>query len=111
MPKAAMRVIVSAEEIVSSEQLRLHPDRTILPGFMVDAVVEVPHGAHPTSFPPNYSYDSRFHQKWVEVSRDKAKTADFIERYVRNPSGQQEYLQAVGGKTTLDRIKRWEETR
>ena len=53
MPMAAKRVIVTAEEIVDTESLRRHPDRTVLPGFIVDAVVEVPYGAHPTSFFPN----------------------------------------------------------
>ena len=110
MPKAAKRVIVTAEEIVDSEILRRHPDRTILPGFMVDAVVEVPYGAHPTSFPPNYGYDSRFHRDWIEISRDNEKAAEFIQRYVRSPGTQKEYLEAVGGKPVLDRIKKWQET-
>jgi glutaconate CoA-transferase, subunit A len=109
MPKAAKRVLVTAEEIVDTEVLRRHPERTILPGFMVDAVVEVPHGAHPTSFFPNYGYDSRFHQEWVAVSRDAAKAADFIDRYVRTPASQQDYLAAVGGADTIARITRWEE--
>ena len=51
-PKAAQKVIVTVEEIVDSEVLRRNPDRTVLPGFRVDAVVEVPYGAHPTSFYP-----------------------------------------------------------
>jgi len=111
MPKAAKCVIVTAEEIVDSEILRRNPDRTILPGFMVDAVVEVPYGAHPTSFPPNYGYDSRFHRDWIEISRDTEKAAEFLQRYVRNPGTQKEYLEAVGGKPVLDRIKKWEESR
>jgi glutaconate CoA-transferase subunit A len=111
MPKAAKRVIVTAEKIVDSEVLRLHPDRTILPGFMVDAVVEVPYGAHPTSFPPNYGYDSRFHHEWTEVSRDTEKAAAFIERFVRMPVTQEQYLETVGGKPVIDRIERWEEDR
>ena len=104
MPKAAKRVIVTAEEIVSTEALRRHPDRTVLPGFMVDAVVEAPYGAHPTSFPPNYGYDNQFHSEWIGVSRDREKAAGFIERYVRAPSSQQEYLELVGGKAVLDRM-------
>jgi glutaconate CoA-transferase subunit A len=109
MPKAAKRVIVTAEEIVDSEQLRLHPDRTILPGFMVDAVVEVPYGAHPTSFPPEYGYDSRFHREWIEVSRDSDRAAQFIKRYVQMPVTHDDYLDAVGGELTLDRIRSWEQ--
>jgi glutaconate CoA-transferase subunit A len=109
MPMAARRVIVTAEEIVDTEVLRRNPDRTILPGFMVDAVVEVPYGAHPTSFFPNYGYDSRFHREWVEAARDPEQVNAFIDRYVRAPSGQKEYLDAVGGVTVVERIERWEE--
>jgi len=109
MPMAARRVIVTAEEIVDTEVLRRNPDRTILPGFMVDAVVEVPYGAHPTSFFPNYGYDSRFHREWVEAARDPEQVNAFIDRYVRAPSDQKEYLHAVGGVTVLERIGRWEE--
>ena len=109
MPKAARKVIVSVEEIVDSDVLRRHPDRTILPGFMVDAVIEVPYGAHPTSFPPNYGYDSRFHRAWTEVSRDQDATTAFIKRHVLVPGTQQEYLDAAGGKPVLEKISRWEE--
>ena len=105
MPMAAKRVIVTAEEIVDTEQLRRNPDRTILPGFIVDAVVEVPYGAHPTSFFPNYTYDSRFHREWVDVSRDSETAAAFIDRYVKTPSSQQEYLEAVGDVTELKAIR------
>jgi glutaconate CoA-transferase subunit A len=108
MPKAAKRVIVTAEEIVDTEVLRRHPDRTILPGFMVDAVVEAPYGAHPTSFFPNYGYDSRFHRAWTEVARNDAAVAVFLDRYVREPSSQAAYLKTVGGEACLDRIRKWE---
>jgi glutaconate CoA-transferase subunit A len=109
MPKAAKRVIVTAEEIVDTRVLRRNPDRTILPGFMVDAVVEVPYGAHPTSFFPNYGYDSRFHLEWTEVARDDEKATAFLERYVQRPSTQEEYLDAVGGVALLNRIQKWEQ--
>jgi glutaconate CoA-transferase subunit A len=109
MPKAAKRVIVTAEEIVESEVLRRHPERTILPGFMVDAVTEVPYGAHPTSFFPNYGYDSQFHREWIEISRDAEKVSAFIEQYVRSPGSQQEYLETIGGQDAIERIERWEE--
>ena len=109
MPKAAKRVIVSTEEIVETEVLRRHPERTILPGFMVDAVVEVPYGAHPTSFFPNYGYDSRFHLEWTEVARDDAGAAAFLDRYVQTPSTQEEYLELVAGAELLGHIEKWED--
>jgi glutaconate CoA-transferase subunit A len=109
MPAAAKRVLVTAEEIVDTEVLRRRPERTILPGFMVDAVVEVRCGAHPTSFFPNYGYDSRFHEEWIKVSRDAAQAGAFLDRYVRAPASQEGYLAAVGGAATIERITRWEE--
>jgi glutaconate CoA-transferase, subunit A len=45
--RAARTVIVSAEEIVSPEQIAARPDQTMLPHFTVDAVVAAPHGAYP----------------------------------------------------------------
>jgi len=71
----------------------------------------VPYGAHPTSFFPNYGYDSHFHREWTGVSRDREKAAAFIDHYVRSPSTQQEYLDAVGGIAVLNRIGKWEEDR
>ena len=105
-PKAALKVVVTAEEIVDSEVLRRNPDRTVLPGFAVDAVVEVPYGAHPTSFFPNYGYDTRFHLDWVKVARDDEATAEFLQRYVRDPEDQAAYLEAVGGATRLIELTR-----
>jgi glutaconate CoA-transferase subunit A len=110
MPKAAKRVIVTVEEIVDSEVLRQHPERTILPGFMVDAVVEAPFGAHPTSFFPNYGYDSRFHLEWTRISRDPETALAFIQEFVRTPACQPDYLEAVGGEEMIRRIREWEES-
>jgi len=105
-PKASKKVVVTAEEIVDSEVLRRNPDRTVLPGFAVDAVVEVPYGAHPTSFFPNYGYDTRFHLDWVKVARDDEATAQFLQRYVRDPEDQAAYLEAAGGATRLMELTR-----
>ncbi|MFV0463501.1 MAG: CoA transferase subunit A [Nostocoides sp.] len=101
MPKAARKVIVTVEEIVESDVLRRDPDRTVLPGFIVDAVVEVRYGAHPTSFYPNYSYDTQMHLAWGKAARDDASAAAFLQQFVREPSDHDAYLDVVGGATTL----------
>ena len=110
MPKAAKKVIATVEEIVDTEVLRSSPERTVLPGFMVDAVVEVPFGAHPTSFNPRYGYDTAFHRGWIAVSRDPEGTSAWMQRYVYEPDTQEEYLERVGGTDRLEALKRWEIT-
>jgi glutaconate CoA-transferase, subunit A len=108
MPKAARRVVVTAEEIVDTDVLRANPDRTVLPGFVVDAVVEIPYGAHPTSFNPNYGYDTAMHLDWVAAARDPEGAAAFLERFVVAPGDQAAYLDAVGGATRMIDLVRWE---
>jgi len=108
MPKAATKVVVTAEEIVDTEVLRRNPDRTVLPGFIVDAVVEVPYGAHPTSFPPSYGYDGAMHLEWAKGARDPDATAQFMAKYITGPGDQAEYLDAVGGVGRLAAIQNWE---
>jgi glutaconate CoA-transferase, subunit A len=44
---ASKKVIVTAEKIVASAVIRRDPNRTIIPGFRVSAVVEQPFGAYP----------------------------------------------------------------
>jgi acyl CoA:acetate/3-ketoacid CoA transferase alpha subunit len=108
MPKAAKRVIVTCEEIVDTDVLRRNPDRTVLPGFVVDAVVEVPYGAHPTSFFPAYGYDTRMHVEWIKAARDEEAVVAFLDRYIREPADQAEYLAAAGGAEMLIRVEQWE---
>tara|TARA_B100000029_G_scaffold453451_2_gene479252 strand:- start:4745 stop:5638 length:894 start_codon:yes stop_codon:yes gene_type:complete len=110
MPKAARKVIATVEEIVDTEVLRNSPERTYFPGFMVDAVVEVPYGAHPTSFNPFYGYDTAFHRDWIAVARDPEGVESWMQRYVYEPDTQEEYLERAGGTERLEELKRWEIT-
>jgi len=45
---AAQRLILTAEEIVDEEVIRADPNRTIIPGFIVNAVCCVPYASHPS---------------------------------------------------------------
>jgi glutaconate CoA-transferase subunit A len=108
MPKAARKVIVGVEEIVDSDVLRRNPEKSLLPGFIVDAVVEIPFGAHPTSFFPDYGYDSKLHEEWVAVARDDEAARAFLQRHVFAPRDQAKYLKTVGGRKTVKRIRAWE---
>jgi len=57
---AAERVIVVVEEVVDEAVIRADPNRTIIPGLIVDAVVVEPMGAHPSYVQGVYDRDNRF---------------------------------------------------
>jgi glutaconate CoA-transferase subunit A len=101
MPRAARRVIVTVERIVPTSELRAAPDRTILPGFAVDAVVEVPYGAHPTSLFPRYDYDDAFMAAWVAAAARDGDARAFLDAHVRAAPTQADYLDLVGGAGRL----------
>lgn len=105
-PKAARRVIVTTERLVSEEEIRRNPGRTALPHFIVDAVVEVPFGAHPTSWFPEYGYDSAMHEAYTAASVDLGATREWLEKHVLAPATQDEYLRVAGAN--LEALKRWE---
>jgi glutaconate CoA-transferase subunit A len=56
--RAARRLVVTCEEIVSTDVIAANPARTHIPGFLVDAVMEAPFGAHPTTHIPRYAFDA-----------------------------------------------------
>lgn len=103
MPKASRRVLVTVEEVVDAAVLRRHPDRTVVPGFVVDAVVEVPHGAHPTSLPSCYGYDAGVHEDWAAAAREDESCNAFLDRYLHVPPDEESYLAAVGALGTSAR--------
>src|SRR5688572_10459210 len=57
LTRAAKRVLVTAERLVPTETLAAQPELTLVPGFMVEAVAIVPHGAWPGSMHPLYEVD------------------------------------------------------
>ena len=61
---ASRRVIVVVEELVDESVIRADPNRTIIPGLAVDAVVVEPWGAHPSYAQGYYDRDNDFYVGW-----------------------------------------------
>ena len=80
MARAARTVIVSAEQIVSPEEIAASPDRTMLPHFAVDAVVEAPHGAYPHECYGRYGPDLEHFDSYAGAVREHGPAAGL--RYV-----------------------------
>jgi glutaconate CoA-transferase subunit A len=93
---AADRVIVVVEEVVSDEVIRTDPNRTIIPGLIVDAVVEEPWGAHPSYVQGAYDRDNRFYLDWDPISRDEEKTQAWLAEWVHGLAGRAEYIEKLG---------------
>ncbi len=100
---AARRVIVVVEEIVPAEVIRRDPNRTLIPGFRVDAVVVEPFGAHPSYVQGYYDRDNDFYARWEEVSREEQSLQRYLDEWVYNVRDRQEYLQRMPG--TWERLR------
>ncbi len=55
---ASRNVIITTEKIVDNDVIRRDPNRTLIPGFRVNAVVEQPFGAYPTHLAGCYNAGS-----------------------------------------------------
>jgi glutaconate CoA-transferase subunit A len=94
---AARRVIVVAEEIVDEAVIRSDPNRTIIPAFIVDAVVHEPWGAHPSYAQGYYDRDNAFYVEWEEISRDHARVQSYLDEYVHGVRDRADYLARLPG--------------
>jgi glutaconate CoA-transferase subunit A len=79
---ASRRVIVVVEELVEERVIRADPNRTIIPGVVVSAVVVEPWGAHPSYVQGHYDRDNDFYIAWEDVSRDPARLAGYLDEFV-----------------------------
>jgi glutaconate CoA-transferase, subunit A len=93
---AADRVIVVVEELVSEEVVRADPNRTIIPGLIVDAVVVEPFGAHPSYVQGAYDRDNRFYLEWDEITRDEDALQAWLREWVHELDGRAAYLEKLG---------------
>lgn len=96
---AARHVIVVVEEVVDEEVIRSDPNRTLIPGLIVDAVVHEPYGAHPSYVQGYYDRDNDFYLRWDEISRDEAATRAWLEEWVYGVRDRAEYVEKMGRET------------
>ena len=89
---ASSRVIVVVEELVDESVIRQDPNRTIIPGLIVDAVVVEPWGAHPSYAQGFYDRDNDFYVDWEDISRDAAKLNAYLDEWVFGVADRAEYL-------------------
>ncbi len=96
LSRASKTLIVSAEEIIPTAEIRRHPDRTIIPYYLVDAVVHAPYGSHPGEMCYLYERDEPHIQHWAEVSKTPEATQEYLDTYIYDIEDHQEYLALIG---------------
>ena len=102
--RASKRTIVLAQEIISTEEIRLHPDRNVIPGFLVSHVVHVPFAAHPCSLFQGYDYDADHIRLYAEAAQSPEGIRAYLETYVYGLPDHAAYLAKVGGDELLNKI-------
>jgi acyl CoA:acetate/3-ketoacid CoA transferase alpha subunit len=96
LARASKRLIISAEEIVETEEFRRQPDRTIIPYFLVDAVVHAPYGSHPGEMCYMYVRDEEHIRHWVDASKEVKTTREYLQKYIYGVKNHKEYLELIG---------------
>ena len=100
---ASRRTIVVAEEIVPESAIRSDPNRTLIPGLIVDAVVHEPFGCHPSYAQGYYDRDNDFYVGWREISQDVEKFNAYLDEWIYGVRDRSEYVARMG--TAFTRLK------
>ena len=94
--RAAKRVIVVTEEIVEDGVIASDPNRTVIPGFLVSAVVECRYGAHPSPVQGYCKRDDAFFRQYHEQTKTKADTEAWLQRWIHNVADRRAYMNQLG---------------
>ncbi|MHA1649237.1 MAG: CoA transferase subunit A [Candidatus Helarchaeota archaeon] len=92
------KVIVSVEKLVDTEYIYRNPKNTILNNFEVDAVVEVPYGAHPGMVPHLYFNDMAFQMNFSDILKKERRLQRFFEKKIFPHKTRKDYLEAFNLK-------------
>lgn len=96
LARASKKLIVSAEEIIDTEEIRKYPEQTIIPYYLVDAVVHAPFGSHPGEMCYRYWRDEEHLKNFLEDSKDLTKTKAYLDKYIYGVRNHNEYIDLIG---------------
>jgi len=108
LSRAARHLILTTEKIVDSKQIRQEPWKTVIPFYLVSAVVEVPFGSHPCQMPYLYFFDEDHIGEWLSLSATDDGVRQYLDKYVYGVDDFQQYLKLAGGVKKLAQLNRIE---
>ena len=83
-------------EIVEPEVIASDPNRTVIPGFLVNAVVGCPYGAHPSPVQGYYKRDDPFFRQYHDQTKTKADSDAWLDRWVYSTADRRAYMNQLG---------------
>ncbi len=89
---ASKRIIVSCEKIVDHDIIQSSPHLTIIPAHRVDAVVEIPWGAHPMEVLGHYNRDAFMYSLFAGASSKADKMDLWMEEWIFGCADRESYL-------------------
>ena len=98
---ASKKVIISAEEIVDEMVIRSDPNRTLIPDFVVHAVVHEPWCAHPSYTQGYYDRDNEFYMQWDEITKEHETTMKYLDEWVFGVKDRGEYMKKLPAEKLL----------
>lgn len=108
LARAAKRLILTTERIISVDEIRAHPGKTSIPYWQADAVCLVPYGSYPGEMPYEYTSDEQHFTEWIEAERDPASLAAFLKHYIYDTKDFEEYLHLACSDEHLQELKQRE---
>ncbi len=104
LARASRRLIITTERLVPNEIIRRDPSSTVIPYFLVDAVIEVPYGGYPGNVAYEYFSDEAHLRDWLQAERDPDTFAEFLERHIYGVKDFNGYLETIGGLKRLQEL-------
>ncbi len=108
LARAAKKLIISTERLISNEIVRQKPDQTAIPYYLVDAVIEVPYGAYPANMPYEYFSDEDHLKEWLAAEKDPETFEAFLQKNIYGVEDHWGYLEANGGTKKLQALRNME---
>ncbi len=105
LARAAKKLIITTEKLIHNDEIRSAPHATVIPYYLVDAVIEVPYGAFPSNMAYEYFTDEDHLKAWLEAEKDEEKFRAFLEENIYNCRDHYDYLQVNGGLARLNELR------
>lgn len=102
--KASRHVIVTCEQLVTQEELRVNPDLNQIPFIHVSAVCHVPWGAYPTAVYGHYDYDADYLRRYNRAAKNPDEFKTFQETHIYGVQDHAGFLNLMG-QERMDAIK------